>query len=853
MDQVSRLVFDIVGRNTSGTKAVNDAALASERAHAGFSKLSGTLSGLGGPFDQVTMLAGNLGDALDGTLAKTQKLGLGLTAIGVGLIAFSAKDQQAQSQLQQTVQNTGSSYADYRKQIDEAISAQEQHAHTMDDTENALNTLTVATQDTSKSLSEMNLVADLAAAKHEKLAEAATQLVQAQAGNTRAFKSFGIVLDGNGTKTDQVNRALKELQDRLSGQASAAVNTFTGHLKVWGVELEDDLARLGKYGPAIAAAGAALTVISTVTQILVARRLADTAAAIRETAANTALAASYGAVAASATTAAIAQDASAGTVIGAGMVSRLPGYAGLATRAAVPLALAYGAYTTYQQTQAEAHVNPQTGLAPEDAKVLQRVERSGTGAAQGYIDRGGSGLFLSGDKARKQVVADLQQFVSASKNAGTATDKAKQASDAYATALTHEKDAVTKAMLSLDGQIKALQATTSGTFGLSTAEDALQGAMHNLAQSVHDGTHALDGHTAAAENNRAALRDAAQKMLDLTSAQQAAHVSGEKIRATAVAMSQALEINATKILGNKHAVDEFLRSLGVLPPQIAKALGATGLLAEQTGEQVMHDFASGLYNGVPLAQQAAKQAAAVTFKHLNLDNLLPGGSGPQPYSTQVGGTQKKAQKSAADLVNTWMNAWTPAVSTAAGSASNTAAKQAQQKMTQLATSTFQAAQQAYKQVQSQVESGFNITSLPQKTDLFGTAYGPGRIDKAANAYVKQLEKYAHLVGQLRKKGLNETAIEQLTAGGVGAIPAMEQILRDHEIGALNKDFRIISHVSGQIASAQVSATQDRHLEDVLARLPDRMAAALEKKLRNMHIEVAVKEISKHQAKHVRAR
>ena len=60
-----------------------------------------------------------------------------------------------------------------------------------------------------------------------------------------------------GTQTE-----LNQLSTKLKGQASAAADTFTGHLKAIKTEIEDQVAKFGsKYGPAITGAGAALGVL----------------------------------------------------------------------------------------------------------------------------------------------------------------------------------------------------------------------------------------------------------------------------------------------------------------------------------------------------------------------------------------------------------------------------------------------------------------------------------------------------------------------------------------------------------------------------------------------------------------
>src|SRR4051794_26913955 len=111
MDQIDRLVFQVTGQDRGGSAVLDKAGQKADAAHQSMSKLRSSLSGLGGPFEQITSLAGNLGDALEGNVSRAQKLGLGLTAVGVTLTTVAARDQQAQKQLQQAIDNTGDSYS----------------------------------------------------------------------------------------------------------------------------------------------------------------------------------------------------------------------------------------------------------------------------------------------------------------------------------------------------------------------------------------------------------------------------------------------------------------------------------------------------------------------------------------------------------------------------------------------------------------------------------------------------------------------------------------------------------------------------------------------------------------------
>ena len=108
-----------------------------------------------------------------------------------------------------------------------------------------------------------------AAAAHQKLA-------QDQAAAAAATKGHVSAVDALGAK--------------LRGQASASADTFTGHLKAIGAEIEDQAAKFGqKYGPAITAAGTAVTGLGAAISVAEAagklfKTTTETTTAVQETA-----------------------------------------------------------------------------------------------------------------------------------------------------------------------------------------------------------------------------------------------------------------------------------------------------------------------------------------------------------------------------------------------------------------------------------------------------------------------------------------------------------------------------------------------------------------------------------------
>jgi len=246
-------------------------------------------SGVLGALNQTGVL-GPFGAALDGVdqaldqVAKHGKdvglamIGVGgaMAGIGAGLSALGSKDQQAHQQLQQAVQNTGHDYEDYAAQVEAAIKHQENFGHSAAETQQALVKLTDATHDPQKALALLNETADVAAVKHEDLGTAATQVGKVYNGNTKLLKDFGITVDATTKLTDSQKTATQALADVVGGQASASVNTFSGHLDVMKTKFEDMAANLGaRYGPAITAVGSLLAGLGAAWSVISAIMAAD--------------------------------------------------------------------------------------------------------------------------------------------------------------------------------------------------------------------------------------------------------------------------------------------------------------------------------------------------------------------------------------------------------------------------------------------------------------------------------------------------------------------------------------------------------------------------------------------------
>lgn len=190
-------------------------------------------------------------------------MGTGVAGAGLALMTLGSSEKQATAQLSAAITASGQDISDYKVQIDDAVKSDEKFGISAGNTERALQSLTTITGDAGQATDLIGLAANLAAARHISLSAAATQVGKAAEGNTRLFKMYGITIGTNADGTKDLDGAMDELSKRLDGQAAASVSGFTGHLKVLGTEVEDQVSSFGqKYGPAITAAGSAMVLLT---------------------------------------------------------------------------------------------------------------------------------------------------------------------------------------------------------------------------------------------------------------------------------------------------------------------------------------------------------------------------------------------------------------------------------------------------------------------------------------------------------------------------------------------------------------------------------------------------------------
>lgn len=263
------LTYNLIGKDVSASSAMNSLAGTSEKMSARVGTAFGTMGGyIGGEFGEILNNAStgfnNLAEAGEGMGTKLAVAGGGILALGLAFGTLGSGEQAARQQLDQAITATGASVSDYSDEIEKAISKGEDFGHSGTDTQNALAKLTETTGDVGTALSNMTLVENIAAAKHESLSAAANQLSLAMGGNSKVFKQFGIDLGTTKPTADQLNGALSLLASKLQGQAAAATDTFSGKIDSLKTHLGDMAATVGeKVTPYLGAAGSVALVLGT--------------------------------------------------------------------------------------------------------------------------------------------------------------------------------------------------------------------------------------------------------------------------------------------------------------------------------------------------------------------------------------------------------------------------------------------------------------------------------------------------------------------------------------------------------------------------------------------------------------
>lgn len=427
-----------------------------------------------------------------------------LAGVGVALQAFASKGVQAEQQLKAQVDASGESWDDYEKQVSKAVDSEVKYAHDAADTQDALRTLDAATGDMDLSLSDLNVVTDLAAAKHISLADAASLVAKIYGGSSKTLKQFGIDMTVTAGNTDEASAAIAALSQKLSGQADASADTFTGKIDAAKTAVSNFAEKAASFaaGP-LTYVSTAVSVVSGVVDIMSARASKAAASELELAAATSAEAASAEAAAVANTENAAATEA-AGAAAGSSKLGML-GFGGAMT-ASVAAVVAGGFALSNWIDGGKVAMSVMTNLSKTTGDLTQAFQADGN---------------MLGDNSKAALEAQLQQDGLAAKAA-----KAGITVGQLSTALMGNNDSM-KALIASwqaggkpsDDTIAALVAMYASVNNVTPATANLADTVVTTTSDIADMAHATDDASSEFKQGAdkvTAYKNATQQLEDAT-------------------------------------------------------------------------------------------------------------------------------------------------------------------------------------------------------------------------------------------------------------------------------------------------------------------------------------------------
>lgn len=191
--------------------------------------------------DMVTGPIRDMNAKIEGFVGGVKSLMGGLTAglASLGLVEFfkSAADEAVKSEstitdLDSALKTLGGSYEAVKESIEPYLAKlQETTRFSDEDARQALTTLIVVTGDYQKSVDLLGVTADVAAKRHQSMADAADAVGKASIGLTKGVRDLGV-------QTTDATEAIKQLRENTTGFAEADGKTAGGRLvelnHLWG-------------------------------------------------------------------------------------------------------------------------------------------------------------------------------------------------------------------------------------------------------------------------------------------------------------------------------------------------------------------------------------------------------------------------------------------------------------------------------------------------------------------------------------------------------------------------------------------------------------------------------------------
>lgn len=196
-------------------------------------KFLGDTTSLEASFKKVSEGAKTVGDAGDKTSSRFKSLGtaakvaaIGIAGMGLELaksgVEEALKAQVAQGQLAVALKNAGIASDKTKEKLQEYADAQTKRGFSDVQATESLSHLVIATKNAGEAAKLNSVAEDLARTKSISLASATDMLIRVHAGNTRALKALGIVLNPVNTAVDKLKATTKKYTPEQLAAAKAA-------------------------------------------------------------------------------------------------------------------------------------------------------------------------------------------------------------------------------------------------------------------------------------------------------------------------------------------------------------------------------------------------------------------------------------------------------------------------------------------------------------------------------------------------------------------------------------------------------------------------------------------------------
>ncbi|MBV9292628.1 MAG: hypothetical protein JO222_09275 [Frankiales bacterium] len=801
--------------------------------------------------------------ALRRTARIVAGLGIGTFAAEAGRFALHMADQfeLSRSRLETVTKNIGGNFSNLSGAVQSADDRMAKFGFTNAQTEGSIASLETATKSTTKAIADQALAANIARGRNISLESATQILMRVETGHVAMLSRLGIATkDANGHLLTQA-AALKQLAALYGGAAARYAGTFAGKQEALRAALQNSASQIGvALLPAFVDLANVLQhdvlppiehaaeffdrnrktiepLVGDLIKLAAAYKLIRLAQrgigafqlAGRAGAAGGAISAVEGARGLS------PAEPMYVFVVNNGLPGGgVPPVASTTARegAAAEESIGTKISKAFNSDTAKALILPVVGYTVYKL-TLDSLKKYGFGIP-GVFQVGGQHTTPS-----VQFGAGFQKKVDqlGGPDAALAYYKALNAQTKAAIAATHTFHGLADAMAKVQGRQVAL----------SQGTDDLRNAIHNMATTAGQSGRALAGNSDAALANRDAIRGAVTQAESYISTLRAQHVGHLKVQAAALAAATAIETNASKVYGNKNAVDALLKSLRFLPTQIRAALSGVGSVGEQIGALLDYSIADGIGAYASVATDQAGVIAAQMGKaaRFGLDGSVGGntvtpGSPSTPAKINAKNYGKALGKSLSD-------GFSPVVDKGVANATKAAFDHAKSQM----TSDVSSIKSYLAQQKQTIFSAFSSISATG-TDSLG-ATGAANIEAQLNANVRLADQFTRLYFRLDNAGASSRVLDMFEQLGPAAIPTMRLWLAHPS--KLRRATRDLRRIGADAASISQRATEDKYgplIHRDLEKLPRKLAHEFAQELRNLNITTDTNKQAKKRGAMVRA-